>query len=880
MPNEIKGYKLVGGVYFALLMSFRDKKTDNKNYLKDERTFFEELLSSLKLDKIKDVVSPSRISQYKSCRNDTLTNNFASEVNTRKDDYETYAATCESLKTFFDENFKNEENKKNLLIAIRNLLLEDSDIKNNDKFRVTDSGGFLTRKEIAANKTFIFEPFILGTLLHAVLVPNSKGKETYEALFEKGEKAYHYNGILYNKNDSKIKITHFKKQVSFTPTKEEQTKFQDEKLDYSLTHADFDYFYESCRDDFENCSLIDKIKEKQKLYITTESFKEGLKKLERNGVLVITGNPGDGKSTTAEMIAVKYTSIHKCTIHYYYGYNEVGNIIQQFKTNPNIDTEELYYIDDFMGQAVYELNNMQESKLSSLCSFIRINKAKKKLLLCSRIKIIEEAKNKNTKNETINRILDNDNCIEISINEEEKGLVLLSHILQKTDEAHYNDVKQDNRYLKIINHPSFNPRVIEHVCNNIKNIPLLKNGEFYQYFIEVLNNPNCIWADVYNNNITEKGRILLFALYSITNESTSILFCKKVFNLLIEDLKNLSSTHNHFEEAVSELNNSMVKISLLNTICGNSPLFISFVDPSVHDYLKNSIIHENPKAFELLKKGIISSKQVNKLLKDDSILYYKKLAESGKLFNLVFHDDDEEFAIITQLIINYKMMSGDISSYFETNLSKYLEKKIEGTFYQANLIKLLITFLEDSNIRNYYLNKKISYSFFYDCILGCSFDDFYEVLNIASKNKNALDFDFLAGAQCIVEVFLTFFISEYTPSFSFEDDEDLDSTYKNFYIDGNYYIEEGENQLIDEINYMLKSLQTIIPNLDIKSLFQYSKERMKLEIDSYLDLAFDAIVEEMESRKKEKTKLENKEQSKIDELFSHSYEELMGKTLI
>lgn len=249
------------------------------------------------------------------------------------------------------------------------------------------------------------------------------------------------------------------------------------------------------------------------------------------------------------------------------------------------------------------------------------------------------------------------------------------------------------------------------MCNNIKNIPLLKNGEFYQYFIEVLNNPNCIWADVYNNNITEKGRILLFALYSITNESTSILFCKKVFNLLIENLKNLSSTHNHFEEAVSELNNSMVKISLLNTICGNSPLFISFVDPSVHDYLTNSIIHGNPKAFELLKKGIISSKQVDKLLKDDSILYYKKLAESGKLFNLIFHDDDEEFAIITQLIINYKMMSGDISSYFETNLSKYLEKKLEGTFYQANLIKLLITFLEDSNIRNYYLNKKISYSF-------------------------------------------------------------------------------------------------------------------------------------------------------------------------
>ncbi|MDD7254425.1 hypothetical protein [Bullifex porci] len=118
------------------------------------------------------------------------------------------------------------------------------------------------------------------------------------------------------------------------------------------------------------------------------------------------------------------------------------------------------------------------------------------------------------------------------------------------------------------------------------------------------------------------------------------------------------------------------------------------------------------------------------------------------------------------------------------------------------------------------------------------------------------------------------------PSFSFEDDEDLDSTYKNFYINDNYYIEEGENQLIDEINYMLKSLQTIIPNLDIKSLFQYSKERMKLESDSYLDLAFDAIVEEMESRKKEKTKLENKKQSKIDELFSLSYEELMGKKLL
>lgn len=901
MFNSIfKDYKLVGGIYFALLMDFRKKYTDGKKYQEKQDDIFRKLVKLLGFKDLSNLDTLSdRISRYKRCTDENLTNNFTKDVIDKISDYKTFSSICEDLKKFFDEKYESEDDKKNLLVAIRNLLLEDSEIKRkNEEFRVTNSGDFLTRNEIESNKEFSFEPFILGTLFYAITIPNRQGADTFDYLFSKQGRDYKYNGKLYNSSDSEIKITHFKKQDSFIPVKEEQTRFQEKKLDYSLNDDDFDYFYESCCGDFENYSLIDKIQKKQKLYVTTESYKEGLKKLERNGVLVITGNPGDGKSTTAEMITVKYTSLHKCIAHYRYGHSEIDDLLQEIKTNPNKDTEELYYIDDFMGQAVYELTSNEESNFEKLCSYIKRYKTNKKLILCSRIKIIEEQKAVSFRNRLLEAYLEKDYHLSIKHNLFEKGQILLHHLIEKTDEKHYADIQKNRRYLQIINNKSFIPRSIEHVCKSYNKVPIFNDGDFFNYFNSVLSNPECIWENVYNNDLEEDGRLLLAALYSLTNNRVEISKCKKVFNALINS-SNLSSSMNQFNHALSEVNNSMVSIQHeirphifknpwikkeLRPFNSNNNEeigpFIAFADPSVHDYLMNSVFTNDSSANNLLEKGIIYSEQVDKLKGKNSSLYYKELAISDRLLDLSFSDGLYQFNTILNCIHSYGIMNIRLKKYLNENISYISDFLKKGTFRFSNHINLLLlSFIKNPVLLQFYLDGPIEYELF-NCLLRyCPTHIFQEIIEAVINNPESISFILDSDTKKeLVLLYLNDYASDFEPSFgNFE----TYISYEDMERDKNIINNDCMEQLFHSTYANLLEMDFFLTEEEIENIHSDFFKNVE-EIDfanNYSDYLINYEEDNDEEHETQKN-IPNNSLNKIDELFSHSYTELKSASLL
>lgn len=164
-----------------------------------------------------------------------------------------------------------------------------------------------------------------------------------------------------------------------------------------------------------------------------------------------------------------------------------------------IQKKELFYLDDFLGTIYLELyNNSLTNKIKTLISVISRN-SNKKLILNSRITILNEAKeiNDNFKGciENIKNIMIN--VDEMTINE--KALILYKYLYYNNisiDKIEY--IINEKRYLNIIEHKYYNPRIIAKVVSNNGNIN--KPEEFYKDIINNLNNPHLIWKNEYEKD--------------------------------------------------------------------------------------------------------------------------------------------------------------------------------------------------------------------------------------------------------------------------------------------------------------------------------------------------------------------------------------------
>lgn len=89
----------------------------------------------------------------------------------------------------------------------------------------------------------------------------------------------------------------------------------------------------------------DEIRRRLGLYVHTDAFGRASKKLERERVCILSGVPGVGKTTLAEMLLVQYmmkdwqlVSIHQ----------NVSEGLRAFRADPK--AKQVFYYDDFLGQ--------------------------------------------------------------------------------------------------------------------------------------------------------------------------------------------------------------------------------------------------------------------------------------------------------------------------------------------------------------------------------------------------------------------------------------------------------------------------------------------------------------------------------------------------
>ncbi len=405
---------------------------------------------------------------------------------------------------------------------------------------------------------------------------------------------------------------------------------------------------------------INKIKkdEKKKMslkYVATEHLSRVIQILERNNVVIISGMPGVGKTTLANVTAIIYENRN-------YEYINIEKIDDYFNFKINDDKKYIFFFDDFLGTIDYEISTEKEARqIISVIKKINTGPKNIKLIITTREFVLNEGKQKS-------EVLDNfyETMFKLTINmreytKKEKMDILIKHIEYYSIQIpQIRKFVEEKKLLLIINHQNYFPRIIDQTfefydCND-KNL--------VDEVIANLDDSSRIWKSIFENKLEVIDvKIMSYIYFSsfILNHSS-----------LVEQLTKLGFNKDDVLSSVKRLEKPLNLLKLTKE--KEKGLIINFFDPSIKDYMK-TYIKENIFLATFMVDSNININNINNFAK--LYLSYENLLND---YPSIYDDLVNCFILkLKQLLDNEKETFGTKISLMTFDASKlYLTLKINN----------------------------------------------------------------------------------------------------------------------------------------------------------------------------------------------------------
>lgn len=543
--------------------------------------------------------------------------------------------------------------------------------------------------------------------------------------------------------------------------------------------------------------LIHDIYENFEYFVQTSVFDKCIKILEKERKILLYGDPGVGKTINSYMLVLRYIKEG-----YQVRFSSSANIRDLKKAiSANRNLKEVILLDDFLGQHYLNLKTKEDKEILSLIKHIDIYK-NKVLILNSRVTILNHALSTseglstyiNKEGISIERI----NMNEIS--DIEKAKIFYNQLKRNgLSNKYYDNIREGKRYLNIINHKNYNPRIFEYVTLK-KIVQEIEPHNYYAFIKYQLNHPEGIWKNEFEDNLSKIDRFFIFTLYSLTDHHVPIDIFKHAFEYIISTKKELDYTIDNFHKILSRLNESMVKI-----IENNGNRSISVLNPSLNDYMKEEISKNKLLHNSLINHAIYLEQLIRLYPKVKHKEILANLVKEHKLlkFNTISAYRDKKYDILLSLIAEHSILD-DYYIQFVDLLPNMDDLTIIDD-YRVSKYKTILNFITNKELREFY--NIINLLSDYDNI-----DNIFDVLNfnesieLINSITDLFDNDHFYREDYIEQFIriLNDLIEDHIDNIDYRDYVDIfmDDFPKSELVIVNLTTDNIYNDLIDEISYI------------------------------------------------------------------------------
>jgi len=314
--------------------------------------------------------------------------------------------------------------------------------------------------------------------------------------------------------------------------------------------------------------IIDRLLEDLKYFVSHDKLETMSNKLEKSNYLLITGDPGSGKTITAGHLAMQYFLDERKYEFHSIRDRRLSDAVSLIKKG----TKQVFILDDFLGATFLHNENML-STTEDLITLIKIAKKSNgdtKIIFTSRDYIISQMLTQIDDAIELNALLVNHteplNILEPVF----RANLIYSYFINAdiTPEQKENFLK-DKKYLFILKHRNFNPRLIKEIFKNIDQLNLLDN-------------PSKIWQKSFMK-LSKEAQILLYIL-SLVETEVSHENLRDEYEVLYYKAHNIISSSYAFDNALDEL-----EPNFISTHSKVETLWVSIVNGSIRDFLHQEL---------------------------------------------------------------------------------------------------------------------------------------------------------------------------------------------------------------------------------------------------------------------------------------------------
>jgi len=345
---------------------------------------------------------------------------------------------------------------------------------------------------------------------------------------------------------------------------------------------------------------FDAILERRKFFVGSKALPIVRKVLGEHRMCIVSGEPGVGKTTLCETVALQLMEEGYETF-------DIKNI-SEAQDVWRKDSKQLFIYDDFLGQTSLseKLGRLEDQELEKFALSLR--RSDRHLLLLSTREYILEAASKTYPRLDSAAFQIGKVVVDVgSYTDFQRAHILYNHV-------HFSDLKAaarasliaNRKYDRVLDHVNYNPRLIAMIILEAAAKGGVVAGRgFADFLLAGLDDPSRLWESILTSELGDTARDVLLTLCSLptlVSEQTLFLaassFCQTEGSVL---------TTSEFSKALKVLGKVFVTIGRN----GSSPM-IELRNPGVRDFLTGHILKDQF-VLERLHRAVIAPDQVQRM---------------------------------------------------------------------------------------------------------------------------------------------------------------------------------------------------------------------------------------------------------------------------